>query len=590
MERSQTKSPPAGLRERRRFGRRLAVSKRVEVAGSSGGFSAQTVNVSRTGVLLWVVDERFLPLAESENMLLFTERVAEEFGEGLEIRLGEDVALEAEVVRVTRRNEKDVGPVLIACRYARPLSQEEWRRLDLERLPPGDIEEEMNAVLGESGRDRRQALRVPCEQPVEIHSEYAAYRAQVVDLSAVGVLLQMTDPAFAAPTTADRLLVCTRRLGTQFGHGMRVRFLEADLTVEGEIVRVGERKSAGGVDILVGCRFEPPLDAVTCERLGIETAPRSPAVSPEPAPGPSRAREFLAVARAQGATDLHLKAGSPPRARVGGTLTNLDRAPLDPAETRAIAADLLDEARTARLEARGHAEAVVELADLGRFRVNAVRQQGATALAIRTLPARLPELAPDQRALAMLDQGLVLLAGRGGSGRTTTLAAILDQINHGRACHILTLEDPVEIPHREVAAHITQRDLAADRISVHEALRQSRHLDVDVLAVARLASCADLLAVIEAAETGRLVFAVVDAGSPEEAIERMLQLAPPDRRPGVGERLARVLRAAASQRLVHADDGGARVEADVRRLGDADREVLRAGLGLPASRNGTISS
>jgi len=581
MDKLQAHRPPPGVRERRRFGKRLDVTHPIEVAGRSGGFSGQTVNISRTGVLLWVADDRFIPLAESDNMVLFTERVAEEFGEGLEIRLSQDIALEAEVVRVTRRAEKDTGPVLIACRYARPLTREEWERLGFEKLPPDDIEQEMAEVLGQgTGADRRRAMRVEREQPVEIHSDYAAYRAQVVNLSAVGVLLQMTDPAFAAPNTADRLLVCTRRLGTQFGRGMRVRFLESDVTIAGEIVRVGERKAADGADILVGCKFDPPLDPATCERLGLEPLRPTRDSRPQPEPaGETRVRELMKRAKEQHASDLHLKAGSPPRARIGGVLSNLGKTTLEPAETHAMALDLLDRARIERLERRGHAEAIVE-AGGARFRVNAIRQQGATALAIRSLPSPLPSLPPDQKLLASIESGLVLVSGHGGSGRSTTLAAIVDELNRSRPCHILSLEDPVEFPHREVAAHITQRDLATDGLTVREALRQSRHLDVDVVAVARLVTTADAEAAVESAEAGRLVLAVVDAGGPDEAVERFLQ----GGRPGLRERAAAALRAVSCQRLVHADDGTTKVDSTVRRLSGADVQAIRDG---KPSRNGT---
>jgi twitching motility protein PilT len=504
-------------------------------------------------VLLWVADQRFLPLSEGENMVLFTERVAEEFGEGLEVRLSQDIALEAEVVRVARRDKRDSGPVLIACRYARPLTSDEWSRLEFERQPSDDIEQEMTRVLGPEhfGKDRRRAMRVDRDQPVEIHSDYAAYRAQVVNLSAVGVLLDMTDPAFAAPSSADRLLVCTRRLGTQFGRGMRVRFLASDVTVKGEIVRVGERKAPGGSDILVGCRFDPPLDPATCRQLGIEPLRGSKAAATK-----TRARSLMRNARAAGASDLHLKAGSPPRIRVAGKLADLESGALEETETHAIAAELLGEDTTA-IERNGHAEAVCTVEDGGRFRVNVVRQEGRLALAIRCLPGELPALPPELRALATIREGLVLIGGASGSGRSTTMAALVGEINRDRPCHILTLENPVETSHLEVAAHITRRDLGADQLSVAEALHQARHLDVDVIAVDGLATAEDALAALVAAEAGRLVLAVLDASGPDRAIERLGSLVPRGR-------LSAVLKAASFQRLVHPDGGPTTLETAVR--------------------------
>jgi len=548
-----------------RIGCRVEVDICVEIAGESGPFRAQTVDISRTGVLLVIDDESFLPASEAENMILYSERVEEEFGAGFEVRLGTELAFEAEVVRLSRRGESSDGPMHMACRYARPMSEQEWASLgftdedsgiDIDRELLESMSREPEAATVRPGGARQ---RERC-QAVEIHSDYAAYRARTINLSADGVLLEMTDPAFfAGQHGSDRLQICTHRLEAQFGGGLRVRFREAGLSIEAVVVHVGEKKLESGVTVVVGCRFRNPLSGEACEQLGIE-----PVDGPDGSPVQTRVRELLRLACAAGATDLHLKADAPPRVRVGGVLSNLQPDPIDAVMTDAMALDLMPPHVAKRYREEGHVQFVAPVANVGRFRVQALRQLGRASAAIRCLPEHVPGLAelglgPDAQELAAAEHGLVLLAGHARSGRSTTLASLVDEINRRRACHIVTLESPVEFVHHDMVGYVTQRDLLAEKADAATAVRQAIQFDADVLGVSEIADEATLDAVLEATESGRLVIASVPGTDAATAVGYLLDKAPESRRDVFRSRIERSLHATLSLRLEYEEDGSARI-------------------------------
>jgi len=553
------------IRTPNRFGRRVDVNLCVEVAGNSSPFRARTVDISRTGVLLYIDDDSFLPTADIENIILYSERVEEEFGDGFEVRLSSGLAFEAEVVRVARRDDRAHGPMHMACRYARAMSEEEWRSLGFTDDATGDeIDDELSGATSRESHPRQRER----SHPVEIHSDYAAYRAQTINLSADGALLEMTDAAFfAAQEGSDRLQVCTHRLDAQFGGGMRIKFREADVAIDAEIVHVGEKKSESGVTVVVGCRFVSALTEEACDLLGIEPLARAATSSSAPQ---TRVRDLLRDACAAGATDLHLKTDSPPRVRIAGALTNLESQPLDRVTTEAMALDLMDADVAARYREGGQALFVTGVPGVGRFRVQALRHQGCASIAIRCLPECVPSLAalglePNARMLAGVEHGLILLAGHARSGRSTTMASIVDDINQRRACHIVTLERPVEFLHRELAAHITQRDLGAEQIDVATAVRQSIDLDADVLAVSAIDDDAALDAVVDAAESGRLVIASVAGSDAATALACLVDKVHAERRDAMRSRLQRTLRTTLVLRLEYDDAGAARLISSVER-------------------------
>lgn len=561
MNSAEVSKAISDIRAPSRFGRRVEASLAVEVAGNSAVFRAQTVDVSRTGVLLYVSDDAFVPADETENMILYSERVEEEFGEGLEVRLGSGMHFEAEVVRVARRDDETDGPMLMACRYARPMSDEEWRSLgfleDAEvTIGSEEVTEALAAASEVPAADRRERVRGGIRHAVEILSEYAAYRAVAINLSVDGVLLEMTDPAFfAGREGADRLEICTDRLTVQFGNGMRIRFRDADVAVDADIVRVGEKKRDGGATVVVGCQFHAPLKPAACERLGI-TMPESDGVADAEERPQTRVRELLLRARTAGATDLHLKAGSPPRVRVGGKLVQLEEHALDEVEAEAMAIDLIDSAAASRSADSGYAQFIFELADVGRFRVQMLRHGRGTAMAIRCLPVHAPALGDlripgEVQSMAELDSGLILISGRARSGRTTLLASLVDHVNRRRACHVVTLEETIEFAHHELAAHITQRDLGEEATPLAVALGQTLHMDSDVIAIGELNCAESLDAALEAAESGRLVLAAASGADAGDTLATLMHLVPEERRGTLQERFARSLQGILAVELEH---------------------------------------
>jgi len=569
MESLQAGGTTPEIRAPSRFGRRVEASLSVEVAGRSGGFHAQTVDISRTGVLLYVVDEAFVPAADAQNMILYSERVEEEFGEGLEVRLAGDLCFEAEVVRVARQEDSPDGRMLMACRYARMMTDDEWNALgfldDIDvNVGDGEVDDALASASDSSAANRRDRKRGGMSHAVEILSEYAAYRAVAINLSAEGVLLEMTDPAFfAGPQGAERLQVCTDRLAVQFGSGIRIRFRDVDVAVDAEIVRVGEKKRDDGATVVVGCQFDSPLSSDACRRLGIESPPSGVDSDVDERPQ-TRVRELLSRARAAGATDLHLKAGSPPRMRVAGRLVELEDEALAAVETEAMALDLMDPRHTTRFGDSGYAQFVLVLPEIGRFRVHLLRQGGCASLAVRCLPTHVPSLAelrvsPDVRSVAAIRSGLVLVSGHARSGRTTLLSSLVDEVNRTRPCHIVTLDHTIEFVHDELAAHITQRDLAEESTSLAMAIRQAQHLDADVVAIGALRNAESLDAALEAAESGRLVLAAVSGGDAGDTMVAMQHLVPEGRRKTLRERFARSLRCVIVVELQHDDNGTPRM-------------------------------
>jgi len=333
-------------------------------------------------------------------------------------------------------------------------------------------------------------------------------------------------------------------------------------------MRVGEKKRDDGATVVVGCRFDEPLRAAACKRLGI-ALPDDAALDEEDRPQ-TRVRDLLALARAAGATDLHLKGGSPPRVRVGGALTSLESEALDEFEAEAMALDLMESRHSARFGDTGYAQFVFALPEVGRFRVHVLRQAGRATLAVRCLPAHVPSLAdlgvPDAvRAFAALESGLVFVSGRARSGRTTLLASLVDEVNRTRSSHVVTLDQTIEFVHVELAAHITQRDLAEEATPCGAAIRQALALDADVIAAGALRDADALDAALDAAESGRLVLAAVTGSDAGEALTGVLHLAPEREHATFKARLSRTLRGVIAVGLEHDDAGAPHIECSVHR-------------------------
>jgi len=266
-------------------------------------------------------------------------------------------------------------------------------------------------------------------------------------------------------------------------------------------------------------------------------------------------------------SDLHIKAGAPPRMRVAGALRTLDEEPAFSAEdTKRIAEAMMTETVLQTFRTKHEADYAYSVPGTGRFRVNAYFQRSSTALAIRRVrahPATAQELGlpPVVTQLAQEMRGLVLVTGPTGSGKTTSLAAMIDHINHLRACHIVTIEDPVEVLHKDDLAAIDQREVGFDTDSFSSAMRVVLRQDPDVILVGEMRDQETVAAALSAAETGHLVFSTLHTINATETVNRIVDFFPPHQQTQIRISLAGSLQGIVCQRLIPTADGNGRVPA-----------------------------
>src|SRR5258705_636331 len=285
-----------------------------------------------------------------------------------------------------------------------------------------------------------------------------------------------------------------------------------------------------------------------------------------------------------GATDIHLKVGQPPICRVDGDLNPMADVP--PFDDDALAEVLLTVGRRspeklAHFDAVGDLDIAYQDGDLPRFRVNAYRQRSATSFAFRVIPKTVPNfeqlnLPPGVRKLAEEHRGLVLVTGATGSGKTTTLAAIIDYMNRHRKQHIITIEDPIEILHPDHGCIVNQREVGLDTESFGQALRRALGQDPDTILIGELRDAETAQTALQAAESGHLVMSTLHTIDAAETVARMVEFFPPEKQEVIRAILAGVLRGVVSQRLLPKIGGGrvAAVEVMVMnaRIGDLIRE------------------
>ena len=266
----------------------------------------------------------------------------------------------------------------------------------------------------------------------------------------------------------------------------------------------------------------------------------------------------------QGASDVHLKVGQFPVARCDGTLTPFaDHPPLTDADLEAALA-IVSELTPARRESfyeTGELDIAYTSGDLPRFRVNAFRQRGSISFAFRVIPKNVPNfeqlgLPAGIRRLAEEHRGLVLVTGATGSGKTTTLAAIIDHINKTRRQHIVTVEDPIEILHDDHNCIVNQREVGIDTESYLAALRRALRQDPDVILIGELRDAESAETALKAAESGHLVFSTMHTIDAAETLGRMIEFFPGNKQAQIRSILAGVLRGIVSQRLLPRKDGG----------------------------------
>lgn len=265
----------------------------------------------------------------------------------------------------------------------------------------------------------------------------------------------------------------------------------------------------------------------------------------------------------QGASDLHLTTNSPPMIRIDGALRPLNAPPMSPAETKQLSYSILTDKQKQRLEENLELDFSFGIKGLSRFRANVFHQRGAIAAAFRQIPYEIRGfrelgLPPVVEALCKKPRGLVLVTGPTGSGKSTTLAAMLDRVNQERNEHIVTIEDPVEYLHGHKGCIVNQRELNADTHSFANALRSVLRQDPDVVLIGEMRDFETVEAALRIAETGHLTFATLHTNSAAETINRIIDVFPPHQQAQVRVQLSFVLQGIMCQSLLHKASGKGR--------------------------------
>ena len=264
----------------------------------------------------------------------------------------------------------------------------------------------------------------------------------------------------------------------------------------------------------------------------------------------------------QGSSDLHIKVGSPPAVRLNGKLQVLRDLPvLNPAQTLALAVGMMDERQKVSFENHRECDFAYSLSGVGRFRVNVFRQRGSVGMTLRRCATDRPAiealgLPAVVRRLADEPRGLVLVTGTAGSGKTTTLAAMIDHINHTREGHIVTIEDPIEVLHVDDKCIINQREIGIDTESYADALRHVVRQDPDVVLIGEMRDHETVSAALTAAEIGNLVFSTLHTIDSTETVNRIIDFFPPYQQKQIRLMLASTLKGIISLRLIPSINGG----------------------------------
>ena len=295
-------------------------------------------------------------------------------------------------------------------------------------------------------------------------------------------------------------------------------------------------------------------------------------------------KNIISAAIEREASDIHLTVGIPPSIRVDGQLIQIpDHERLMPEDTKKLADELMDDYARDKFELKGEVDFSYSIVGFGRFRVNVYKQRGTVSMALRTVPLSVPSvddlgLPPILKELAMKKRGLVLVTGPTGSGKSTTLAAMIDHMNKHRNGHIITLEDPIEYLHRHGKSIINQREVGHDTFSYADALRAALRQDPDVILIGEMRDLETISTAVTAAETGHLVLSTLHTIGAVQTIDRIIDVFPPDQQQQIKVQLASVLEGVISQQLIKKADNKGRIAAlEIMLANAAIRNHVREG-------------
>ena len=301
-------------------------------------------------------------------------------------------------------------------------------------------------------------------------------------------------------------------------------------------------------------------------------------------PAPASIDDLLEQMVARNASDLHITAGLPPAIRVRGHVERLeDFARLTPDDTQQLLYRIMSSEQQKHLETKRQIDMSYAIPVLARFRVNVYFQRNSLGAAFRLIPEQLKTLEelgipPTLHQLAEKPRGIVLVTGPTGSGKSTTLAALIDEINRNRAEHILTIEDPIEFLHRHKRCIVNQREIGPDATTFAEALRAALRQDPDVILVGEMRDLETISTALTAAETGHLVFGTLHTQSAPSTIDRIIDVFPPEQQEQVRIMIANSLQGVVTQTLLPTADGVGRVPSlEVLLPDDAVRNLIRQG-------------
>lgn len=298
----------------------------------------------------------------------------------------------------------------------------------------------------------------------------------------------------------------------------------------------------------------------------------------------SRIEDILKEAKENGASDVHITVGLPPKMRLNGKLIAMENyEKMLPADTRQIADEVMNDKQREKLEENGQHDMSFSIPGVGRYRLNVFRQRGSIAMAFRVVATQIPSAESLGIPDTVIDlynrkRGLVLVTGPTGSGKSTTLASIIDRINNNREAHVITLEDPIEFTYQHRMSIVNQREIGTDSNSYANALRAALREDPDVILVGEMRDLETISTAITAAETGHLVLSTVHTIGASNTVDRLIDVFPPHQQQQIRIQLASVIEAIVSQQLIPSTDGVTRQAAfEVLHVNSAVRNLIREG-------------